>query len=44
MLPFEAGFSEKMLCHREVCLFLKEDRGEHALSRRTPADLALAKD
>lgn len=33
-----------MLCHREVCLFLKEDRSEHALSRRSPADLALAKD
>lgn len=33
-----------MLCHREACLFLKEDTGEHALSKRSPADRALAKD
>lgn len=33
-----------MLCHGERCLLLRRDRGEHALSSRSPADLALARD
>lgn len=43
MLPFEGDFSEKR-CVTGGCLLLKRGRGERALSSRSPADLALARD